>query len=350
MVAIGLVSYGWYLWHWPILSFIRIARMDDSSLLFDGLGGGVLALGLACLSYRYVEQPIRRWRRSPGAMKRPGRIVSGAIAVCFAAAVLGGSSAFIGYLSTKSYLASHYGIEGRGEFENGCQRLTASRLPPQCIDGPVGMLLGDSHASVLFGSFARSLDRLGLRLVSIAGPGCYPLMFVPSEQYRLQACADKVAPFERLLARAPPVPFVIISGNWGYEDKTAQRLSDLIEGFDRTRTRILLIGPVPTFPKSSLECVVLSDRYGGNREPCVSPRRDIENTRATVVDVLKTMPGRYQNVRYIDPLDIFCDEMTCRPFKRDDVYFSDTHHVLTLGADRIYDAFESDFLWVTGRD
>ena len=32
MVGIGLVSYGWYLWHWPILSFIRISRLGQPSL------------------------------------------------------------------------------------------------------------------------------------------------------------------------------------------------------------------------------------------------------------------------------------------------------------------------------
>ena len=46
-VAIGLVSYSWYLWHWPILSFIRMARVGESSLLLDSLGGGLLALVLA---------------------------------------------------------------------------------------------------------------------------------------------------------------------------------------------------------------------------------------------------------------------------------------------------------------
>ena len=31
-VAIGLVSYAWYLWHWPILAFTRMARLQDTSL------------------------------------------------------------------------------------------------------------------------------------------------------------------------------------------------------------------------------------------------------------------------------------------------------------------------------
>jgi hypothetical protein len=318
--------------------------------LIDGLGAGALAFALACATYRYVEQPIRRWRTSSGNMKRPGRIVLGGVAACLATAALGGSSALIGYLSTRSFLASHYGIEGRGTLDNGCQRLTQSNGPERCFEGQVGILLGDSHASVLFGSFARSLDPLGVRLFSIAGPGCYPLFFLPSLRGRLGECAGRMAPFERLLARPAPVASVIISANWGYGgDQLSSLLSDLVSEFDPLRTRILLIGPVPTFLKPGLECVVLSDHYGGNRGRCVRPRSDVEAEQAKIGDTLRILPGKFQNVRYIDPMDVFCDETVCRPFRKDDVLYSDTHHVLPSGADRIFDSFQGDFLWLAGK-
>src|SRR5262249_53364281 len=106
LVTIGLVSYGWYLWHWPILSFIRMAQVGDSSFAIDLLGGGALAFALAALSYRYVELPIRRWRRTPGRLKNPRPIVLKAIAACLATALIGGATAFTGYWLTTSYVAS----------------------------------------------------------------------------------------------------------------------------------------------------------------------------------------------------------------------------------------------------
>jgi peptidoglycan/LPS O-acetylase OafA/YrhL len=350
-VGIGLVSYGWYLWHWPILSFMRIARLGESSIVLDGLGAGLLAFVLACISYRYVEQPIRRWRKSPGILERPDRIVRYAAAACMASAVLGGLSALGGYLSTKSYLDSHYGIEGRGVLDNGCRLLTSSIIPDHCLEGKIGIILGDSHADALFGSFARSFDNVGVRLTSLARGGCNPLLFAPSirEHNRTHGCANLIDPFERLLARPTPVAFVIITGAWDYGDENAKLLSELISQFDPARTRVLLIGPVPKFPRSSLDCVALSDRSGGNRERCVRPRADVAAVRAAIVDVLASMPGRFQNVRFLDPIDIFCDELVCRPFEGDAVFFEDERHVLPRGADRIYDAFESDFVWLAGR-
>jgi peptidoglycan/LPS O-acetylase OafA/YrhL len=349
LVAIGLVSYGWYLWHWPILSFMRTMRLDESSLLYDSLGGGLLAFVLACVSYRYVEQPIRRWRKSSANLKRPERIVLSGVVACSVLAALGGAGAWAGYLSTRSFLASRYGTEGRGTLENGCHRVSRSGLPDKCFEsGPVGIVLGDSHASMLVGSFARSFDALGIRLVSVAGPSCYPTLFAPEQRKvnRQHRCARAIAPFERLLAGSEPVRFVIISAHWRYDESALSHLSDLISQFDPEQTRILLIGQVPDFPKSSLECVVYSDLYGDTRDRCVTPRSAVEARYSAITAALKAMPDRFGNVRYIDPLDLFCDATTCRPFDKDAVFFEDTNHVTPRGADAIYDAFAADFLWL----
>jgi peptidoglycan/LPS O-acetylase OafA/YrhL len=350
-VSIGVVSYGWYLWHWPILSFIRITQLNDSSLLLDSLGAGLLALALAAISYRFVEQPIRHWRKSPGNMKHPGRIVVGATAACLVLAGFGAASSYADYLSTKAFLATRYGVEGRGSLDNGCERLTSAGFPDSCFEGPVGMLLGDSHASMLFGSFAKSFDAFGIRLVSIAGSGCYPLLFRPQplKENRRHACGERLAPFERLLARPDPVNFVIISANWGPSDDLAQAVSDLISEFDTGRIRILLMGPIPIYLKSSLECVVISDRFGNDRDRCVRSRHDVDAAFSGVADALKAAAARFDNVRFIDPLSVFCDETVCRPFKDDEVLVFDLHHVTTLGADKIYDAFKSDFLWLADK-
>ena len=53
---IGRISFSWYLWHWPLLVFGRMAFGD----LF-AVQAGMIALSflLAALTYRFVEQPVR---------------------------------------------------------------------------------------------------------------------------------------------------------------------------------------------------------------------------------------------------------------------------------------------------
>lgn len=58
MVFVGLISYPLYLWHWPILSFARIIESQVPSQEIR-IGAVILSLGLAWLTYRLIEKPIR---------------------------------------------------------------------------------------------------------------------------------------------------------------------------------------------------------------------------------------------------------------------------------------------------
>jgi len=57
LVGVGLISYSAYLWHWPLFVFARIAIEKPSLWAFTGLSA--LSLGLAFISWRYVERPFR---------------------------------------------------------------------------------------------------------------------------------------------------------------------------------------------------------------------------------------------------------------------------------------------------
>jgi peptidoglycan/LPS O-acetylase OafA/YrhL len=62
VVGIGLICYSAYLWHQPIFAFARIlSPANPSSLEFATLTG--LSLGLAYLTWRFVEQPFRNRSR-----------------------------------------------------------------------------------------------------------------------------------------------------------------------------------------------------------------------------------------------------------------------------------------------
>ncbi len=61
LVGIGLLSYSWYLWHWPLLSFSRIMNAEPAPDLMRAFLL-VLSLCLAYLSYRMIEKPLRKTR------------------------------------------------------------------------------------------------------------------------------------------------------------------------------------------------------------------------------------------------------------------------------------------------
>jgi len=68
LCAVGLISYGLYLYHWPVLWVLTPERTGLSTVPRLALAAAITTV-LALLSYHFVEQPIRRgahvWSRTP---------------------------------------------------------------------------------------------------------------------------------------------------------------------------------------------------------------------------------------------------------------------------------------------
>ena len=58
----GLVSYSLYLWHWPVLTLAAQHSRTGTLSVADGLWWLLLSLGLAIVTYRLLENPIRHSR------------------------------------------------------------------------------------------------------------------------------------------------------------------------------------------------------------------------------------------------------------------------------------------------
>ncbi|WP_170319885.1 acyltransferase family protein [Polyangium spumosum] len=82
---VGLVSYGLYLFHWPIYVVLRPERLGLSGLLSSALRY-VATFGVTLVSYHFLEQPIRK-RGAP--LGRPALSLSSSVALCVGALVVG---------------------------------------------------------------------------------------------------------------------------------------------------------------------------------------------------------------------------------------------------------------------
>jgi len=64
LVWIGRISYGLYLWHWPVRWFVyQKAALPSAAQLVVGVA---LSLSLTTLSYYFVEKPFLRWKKRFG--------------------------------------------------------------------------------------------------------------------------------------------------------------------------------------------------------------------------------------------------------------------------------------------
>jgi peptidoglycan/LPS O-acetylase OafA/YrhL len=130
LVWLGLRSYSFYLWHWPVLMLSRPGidvSLHGPVLVILQLG---LTLVLADLSYRYVEEPFRQREGSPSAPSwlRRGRV---ALATGVGAVVL---------------LIGWSGIVATDQTEPASARL-ASAAGPDTAGGDAGQNVAASSSS-----------------------------------------------------------------------------------------------------------------------------------------------------------------------------------------------------------
>ncbi|MCU1321264.1 MAG: acyltransferase 3 family protein [Acidobacteriaceae bacterium] len=149
LVWIGLVSYSWYLWHWPLLSLARISTGGPLSIRT----GCLLALGgllLSVFSYFAIEKPFRRTKRTgPRFLAAYGfACLLFAVPATLLFASRGWPSRFPQVVSIEA--AAAVGsldpcLAGYGE----SHPITSPICMPPHMDKPVIALMGDSHASAL---------------------------------------------------------------------------------------------------------------------------------------------------------------------------------------------------------
>jgi len=71
LVYVGQLSYGLYLFHYPVMEYLKLQQPWWLVLL----AGTSIAFVFAVFSHHLIERPIRRWRRKPAQEKTLGTII-----------------------------------------------------------------------------------------------------------------------------------------------------------------------------------------------------------------------------------------------------------------------------------
>jgi peptidoglycan/LPS O-acetylase OafA/YrhL len=175
LVAIGLISYPLYLWHWPLLSFARVLAGSEPPVEARAalLAGSV---ALATLTFAAIEWPLRFGAHATAKMAL----------LCASMAVIGAAGLDVWKRDglTFRYVAEHTLPSGHAALEDSSPFVANCTLPAaQPVDGwcytdkrapPRYALLGDSHGEALFWALVRSSQPNG-RWLMAGRPGCTPM-------------------------------------------------------------------------------------------------------------------------------------------------------------------------------
>ncbi len=392
LVWIGLVSYPWYLWHWPLLSLARAYSLGVRDTFRDT--GIVLgALVLAALTYHLVERPIR-FRRPhflPSVRATLWAGIGATVVVGFTASAI---IEFGKWKQTRSIdqalAASDLGAAVRlakcqpgNSIEVGDCSFGAQASPLEIV------AWGDSHAEQLSPALSHYANQSNLRVLVRVFPTCPPLLgAVPVKRNEaLLACGkqnDLVIDEIRQLVKQGNAKGVILGGRWNDylgEQGTdpgemlswaladdwknlrgvtqrfrlgeapldhAGSVATLTRSLRRTLLalsaldiRVLILAPVPELYFNGPQCLYLR-----SSAECTVPRAKVEARRHATMGSIQEASTGLANVRIFDPIGHFCDKSKCYTEQGGVIFYTDHDHVSPKKALTLLGDLEPYLLWM----
>lgn len=322
VVFVGLVSYSFYLWHWPVLTFARIASGEMLSAMEAAL---LVALSfvLAVLSWRYIETPFRE-RRLAAARAPLFRSAATAMAAALAIGIFanvshGWPQRHDGYAPPT--IAGLDRMNLATCFLKEDQSVAAWPGADACSQGnqkgPKVFVWGDSFAAHLIPGLS---DELGERIqtVQLTAAGCPPILGM-SVASRPHCRAINARALDEITQLKPDL--VIVSARWELYMPRKVTAADVRATLDRivaTGVPVIAVGASPTFDFAHPYDVVYRN---GRSEARANP-------------VPSAIAGD-RNVSVFDATPLFCIGQLCRLKDDSGFLFFDGGHYSVAGSRRV---------------
>ena len=286
LVYIGRISYSWYLWHWPLLAFLRVVYAETTPPLMVSLAAIALAFGLAVASYYLIEQPFRRSKRPPVPLLIRYAAVTFVFLVLWV--VVGKTHGFGWRYPQLNQMEAVIDLRGVDPClaDDGEDQ---PNLSPGCYDPsktqPSVALWGDSHGGALAPGLRPIAIQSGYGFVQLTKLGCLPLIgavrYTPSEPMETAECIRFNQKSLEVIKADPQIRIVVLAGFWAnpfrrsQTDQTATWLTaDLAHEHEiptleasRSIFEQALTATVRSLQAAGKQVVVLGDTPSYNFEP-----------------------------------------------------------------------------------
>jgi hypothetical protein len=369
MVGLGLISYSWYLWHWPVFVFASYASVDD--LGWGEIAGLILfSLVLGYLSWLFVETPFRQRRLL--ATRRQVFIAAGCGVL-----VLGLAGQALRWTDGLPWRLSEQALQFARAQEwqpelMGC--LNDAKRPADklfCHYGAVtasssALIWGDSHATALIPAVEDGATSHNVSVLVASSAGCLPVAGLEHDQtcalfnqrveggMKVQPVGDVV-----LVARWSLYLYGDVKGDLGHALKTSSGLYDrafaeqrLADGLRKTlqqlhaqghRVWLVKEAPLQAFsPPYRLSRLAMLHRPTADVGLAVTEHR---KRQQFISQLFSRLSSDYPDVSVLDPAPLLCnDSGLCRAELDGHSLYKDDNHLSEVGARLIAPALEPLFI------
>lgn len=347
LVWIGLISYSLYLWHWPILAFLRIGVGQTSLPLTVGLVAVAVSVAIAWVSYRFIEGPFRA--RPPLGFTR-NAIFSLSGVMLFAMVIIGGLlhlTEGVPSRLTPLEAATTAVAQDRND-----QHACFSRLPqeglcaigaPSADGAPVDFLFwGDSHAEAIEPGLDLAAQAAGQNGLFAGIVACLPIRQLRRHS-KSQDCTEMNQSVWAFLEERDDIPLVVIATRWAlsvegsrYRQESGAPVSlewsgdagagpgggdnaSLVEaGLMATVAELLasgrevvILGQIPEVGWHVPNVLARGEMLGWRSGPPTLTEAEFEARGATTEEILSRVAAMHDGVRYLRLSDLFCADGKC---------------------------------------
>lgn len=382
-VYVGSVSYGLYLWHWPMLIFyLHLAGRTEATFI-AGVVIIVASFGLSVLSTTFLEAPIRRRgelgprvRRTRQVMLTRRTVLAGTMCSALVAGAAGVASSmtqitpiapvsvaaadplYPGALAMTDQIAAPPKVSPVPRIEQvlaevstlnglGChQGLRDPDLVLCDFGDPASdftiLLAGGSHSAHLYPAVRPVVDKFGWHLVTATKSSC--LFSASGEDVRLKpSCQEWNAQLlDHLRVSPPDLVITTATRGVGVEERVPAEYLTLWRQLAELDIPVLAMRDNPRGSYNRAECLEVN---GVDASKCDVPRAEV----LASVDPAEQLLDPPANVTFLDLSDYFCNDQMCPAVIGNVIVYTDRHHLTEAYASTMAPVFEPQLEHLAGQ-
>jgi peptidoglycan/LPS O-acetylase OafA/YrhL len=372
LTYIGRISYVWYLWHWPVLVFVRSRTLYERHLDND-LVAVAASLLLAVLTHRYVEMPLRR-RGIGNPYWNSKRLLFlggiGTATVCMLALLMGAWVRYGWFYSDKE----RYLDAARHDLPSISCLFTEGDTPQtyqKClqVDKPLKhtvFLWGDSHANHWSPAFMKATKNQNTSLVILSRRACLPILGDVIDKGCMEFNSYVFSQLKNMHQNG--LQGIILSARWPEYIGTKpisiadagketfffneeanlnavsifeMRLQTLLEEISKMNLRVVIVLPSPILKYAASHCLAVKPA-----SECGISQNIFNEYAKDSISIITRVANNFQNVRLINPQDFMCNDGHCSAIQHEIIVYTDDDHLSKSFAENHSSDVEKDITWL----
>jgi len=336
-LIIGKASYSIYMWHWPIIIFLKVAYGKEPLNWLISIILSIIIIFIGILSQKYIEDYFRF---------KKGFTFKKSFAYFYLLPffITTGYSLFV---YKNSGLPERYDLDARFTVT---ATTNCSSLNPGCFitenkneDNKV-LMIGDSHADHFANLFTKWFDKYDLSLKLYATGGCN----FYSTEFNSNPCESVKKDIAREITTTKTIIIAKRLDNFYNDSKFLKEFSEFLNSLTSKGKNVILIKQVPKFKSSGfLEEWMIARRYDLSYD---YDNYDIDKEFLSANDVVFKMFEDNENIKVLDFNNVLLSEKG-EYMKFDQKHlplYYNSNHLTAYGAEYIFNEIVDDkkYNWV----